>query len=170
MFSVSTDELILGDMIEVRKNERIMDLCSGNGVIPLLLAAKCNQKIEAIEIQDQLVEMARRSFVHNSLDERLTMYLMDLNNVYDPFKPSQYTLVTCNPPYFKVNQLNQHQKEAHKIARHEVMCDFTDCVKAARHLLKEGGRFIVVHRADRLMDVFTEMRNAKIEHMNLTFV
>ena len=90
--------------------------------------------------------MARRSFVHNSLDERLTMYLMDLNNVYDTFKPSQYTLVTCNPPYFKVNQLNQHQKEAHKIARHEVMCDFTDCVKAARHLLKEGGRFIVVHR------------------------
>ena len=88
-----------------------MDLCSGNGVIPLLLAAKCNQKIEAIEIQDQLVEMARRSFVHNSLDERLTMYLMDLNNVYDTFKPSQYTLVTCNPPYFKVNQLNQHHQK-----------------------------------------------------------
>ena len=107
----STDALLLGHLTEVRKNDRIMDLCSGNGVIPLLLAAKCNQKIEAIEIQDQLVEMARRSFVHNSLDERLTMYLMDLNNVYDTFKPSQYTLVTCNPPYFKVNQLNQHQKK-----------------------------------------------------------
>ncbi|MCE3315521.1 SAM-dependent methyltransferase, partial [Staphylococcus aureus] len=62
------------------------------------------------------------------------------------------------------------QKEAHKIARHEVMCDFTDCVKAARHLLKEGGRFIVVHRADRLMDVLTEMRNSKIEPKKLTFV
>ena len=110
VFSFSTDALLLGHLTEVRKNDRIMDLCSGNGVIPLLLAAKCNQKIEAIEIQDQLVEMARRSFVHNSLDERLTMYLMDLNNVYDTFKPSQYTLVTCNPPYFKVNQLNQHQK------------------------------------------------------------
>ncbi|AKL93303.1 tRNA1(Val) (adenine(37)-N6)-methyltransferase [Staphylococcus capitis] len=170
VFSFSTDALLLGHLTEVRKNDRIMDLCSGNGVIPLLLAAKCNQKIEAIEIQDQLVEMARRSFVHNSLDERLTMYLMDLNNVYDTFKPSQYTLVTCNPPYFKVNQLNQHQKEAHKIARHEVMCDFTDCVKAARHLLREGGRFIVVHRADRLMDVLTEMRNGKIEPKKLTFV
>ena len=100
VFSFSTDALLLGHLIEVRKNDRIMDLCSGNGVIPLLLAAKCNQKIEAIEIQDQLVEMARRSFVHNSLDERLTMYLMDLNNVYDTFNPSQYTLVTCNPPYF----------------------------------------------------------------------
>ena len=147
-----------------------MDLCSGNGVIPLLLAAKCNQKIEAIEIQDQLVEMARRSFVHNSLDERLTMYLMDLNNVYDTFKPSQYTLVTCNPPYFKSESTESTSKEAHKIARHEVMCDFTDCVKAARHLLKEGGRFIVVHRADRLMDVLTEMRNGKIEPKKLTFV
>ena len=112
VFSFSTDALLLGYLTEVRKNDRIMDLCSGNGVIPLLLAAKCNQDIEGIEIQSQLVDMARRSFERNDLEERLTMHLMDLNNVYDTFKPSQYTLVTCNPPYFKMNQLNQHQKEA----------------------------------------------------------
>lgn len=170
VFSFSTDALLLGYMTEVRKNDRIMDLCSGNGVIPLLLAAKCSQHIEGIEIQNQLVDMARRSFELNDLGGRLTMHLMDLNTVNKTFKPSQYTLVTCNPPYFKINQVNQHQKEAHKIARHEVMCDFRDCVRAARHLLKEGGRFIVVHRAERLMDVLTEMRNGKIEPKKLTFV
>ena len=93
VFSFSTDALLLGYLTEVRKNDRIMDLCSGNGVIPLLLAAKCNQDIEGIEIQSQLVDMARRSFERNDLEERLTMHLMDLNNVYDTFKPSQYTLL-----------------------------------------------------------------------------
>ena len=83
VFSFSTDALLLGYLTEVRKNDRIMDLCSGNGVIPLLLAAKCNQDIEGIEIQSQLVDMARRSFERNDLEERLTMHLMDLNNVYD---------------------------------------------------------------------------------------
>ncbi|MGX0911949.1 tRNA1(Val) (adenine(37)-N6)-methyltransferase [Staphylococcus caprae] len=170
VFSFSTDTLLLGYLTEVRKNDRIMDLCSGNGVIPLLLAAKCNQDIEGIEIQSQLVDMARRSFERNDLEERLTMHLMDLNNVYDTFKPSQYTLVTCNPPYFKMNQLNQHQKEAHKIARHEVKCNLADCVKSARHLLKEGGRLVLVHRAERLMDVLNEMRNAKIEPKKLSFI
>ena len=170
VFSFSTDALLLGHLTEVRKNDKIIDLCSGNGVIPLLLSAKCTQSIEGIEVQPQLVDMARRSFVLNQLDSKLTMHLMDLKTVNRTFKPSQYTLVTCNPPYFKMNQLNQHQIEAHKIARHEVMCDLKDCVVAVKHVLKEGGRFIIVHRAERLMDVLTEMRSAKIEPKRLTLV
>ncbi|PTE68229.1 SAM-dependent methyltransferase [Staphylococcus devriesei] len=163
VFSFSTDALLLGHFTEVRKNDRILDLCAGNGVISLLLSAKGQQAIESIEIQEQLVDMARRSYEYNHLTDRLHMHHMDLKEVYRTFKPSQYTLVTCNPPYFKTNQLNQHQKEAHKIARHEVMCSLEDCMLAARHLLKQGGRLMMVHRADRLMDVLTEMRRANIE-------
>jgi methyltransferase len=69
-----------------------------------------------------------------------------------------------------MNQNHQHQKEAHKIARHEIMCNLKDCIEAARHLLKEGGRFIMVHRAERLMDVLTELRHGKIEPKALTLV
>ncbi|OMG44531.1 SAM-dependent methyltransferase, partial [Paenibacillus macerans] len=123
VFSFSTDALLLGYLTEVRKNDKVMDLCSGNGVIPLLLAAKSTQPIEGIEIQEQLVSMARRSFKLNDLNDRLTMHHMDLKDVYQTFQPAQYTLVTCNPPYFKMNQNHQHQKEAHKIARHEIMCN-----------------------------------------------
>ena len=107
--------------------------------------------------------MARRSFEYNDLTNRLLIHHMDLKDVYQNFKPSQYTLVTCNPPYFKSNQRHQHQKEAHKIARHEIMCTLEDCMLAARHLLKQGGRLMMVHRAERLMDVLTEMRKASIE-------
>ena len=147
----------------MRKNDKILDLCAGNGVIALLLSAKGSQTIESIEIQEQLADMARRSFEYNDLTNRLLIHHMDLKDVYQNFKPSQYTLVTCNPPYFKSNQRHQHQKEAHKIARHEIMCTLEDCMLAARHLLKQGGRLMMVHRAERLMDVLTEMRKASIE-------
>lgn len=163
VFSFSTDALLLGHFTHIRKNDKVLDLCSGNGILPLLLSYKSSQKIEGIEIQAQLVDMARRSFQYNQLEHRLIMHHMDLKEVIQHFKPSQYSLVTCNPPYFKINQSHQHRLEAHKIARHEVMCTLGDCTQAARHLLKEGGRFIIVHRADRMMDVLTEMRNANIE-------
>ena len=110
VFSFSTDALLLGHFTEVRKNDKILDLCAGNGVIALLLSAKGSQTIESIEIQEQLADMARRSFEYNDLTNRLLMHHMDLKDVYQNFKPSQYTLVTCNPPYFKSNQRHQHQK------------------------------------------------------------
>ncbi len=75
--------------------------------------------------QKTLVDMARRTFQFNDVDEYITMHHMDLKNVTKVFKPSQYTLM-CNPPYFKENQQHQHQKEAHKIARHEIMCTLED--------------------------------------------
>ncbi|UDI79144.1 tRNA1(Val) (adenine(37)-N6)-methyltransferase [Staphylococcus taiwanensis] len=170
VFSFSTDALLLAHFTKVRKNDKVLDLCAGNGVIALLLSAKGSQQIESIEIQEQLVGMAERSFKYNHLNERLYMHHMDLKEVTKRFKPSQYTLVTCNPPYFKNNQLHQHQKEAHKIARHEVKCTLEDCMLAARHLLKQGGRLMMVHRADRLMDVLTEMRKANIEPKRVVFI
>lgn len=170
VFSFSTDALLLAHYTTVRKNDKVMDLCSGNGVIPLLLSAKSTQSIEGIEIQSQLVDMAERSYHYNQLSDRLTMHHMDLREVATHFKPAQYSLITCNPPYFKMNQQHQHHKEAHKIARHEVMCTLDDCCKAARHLLKEGGRFIMVHRADRLMDVLTTMRQYRLEPKRLTLI
>lgn len=100
VFSFSTDALLLGHFTEVRKNDKILDLCAGNGVISLLLSAKGTQMIESVEIQEKLVDMARRSYAYNQLEDRLKMHHLDLKEVYHNFKPSQYTLVTCNPPLF----------------------------------------------------------------------
>lgn len=170
VFSFSTDALLLGHFTHLRKNDKVMDLCSGNGVIPLLLSHKGKHLIDAIEIQSRLADMAQRSIQHNHLESRIKMYEMDLRNVKTTFKPSSYTVVTCNPPYFKTTQTNQHQKEAHKIARHEVMCTLADCVSAANHLLKQGGRLVMVHRAERLMDLLTEFRTHHIEPKQLIMV
>lgn len=170
VFSFSTDALLLGHFTQLRKRDKVMDLCSGNGVIPLLLSDKGNHTIDAIEIQPQLVDMAERSIRHNHLETRIQMYEMDLRHVQQYFQPSSYNVVTCNPPYFKTIQTHQHQKEAHKIARHEVMCTLADCVNAAKHLLKQGGRFVMVHRAERLMDVLFEFRQHRLEPKKLTMV
>lgn len=163
VFSFSTDALLLGHFTPALKKGKIMDLCSGNGIIPLLLSYKSHVPIEAVEIQHELVDMARRSVMHNGLEQQITIHEMDLKDAGMHFTPSQYTLVTCNPPYFRGNQSFQHLKEAHRIARHEVMCSLDDCVTAARHLLKEGGRLMMVHRADRLVDCMTAMRECGIE-------
>ena len=106
--------------------------------------------------------MARRSFEYNDLTNRLLIHHMDLKDVYQNFKPSQYTLVTCNPPYFKSNQRHQHQKEAHKIARHEIMCTLEDCMLATSSIKARWSAYDG-SSSERLMDVLTEMRKASIE-------
>ncbi|HCT0421108.1 tRNA1(Val) (adenine(37)-N6)-methyltransferase [Staphylococcus pseudintermedius] len=172
VFSFSTDALLLGHFTEVRKRDRILDMCAGNGVIPLLLSDKGNNVITGVEIQPQLVNMAVRSVQYNHLEDRITMVEMDINALIQAYSPAQFDLITCNPPYFKANQTNQHQLEAHKIARHEIYCTLDDCLRVSNHLLKEGGRVVMVHRAERMLDLFESMRHYRIEpkrlHMNFS--
>ena len=104
-----------------------MDLCSGNGVIPLLLSHKGNQFIEGIEIQEQLVHMAK-SIAHNHLTDRIHMYHMDL-------KQTSYSIVLLHAILLILKSINNFN------IRHEIMCTLDDCCFEARHLLKEGGRF-----------------------------
>ncbi|HEC2160376.1 TPA: tRNA1(Val) (adenine(37)-N6)-methyltransferase [Staphylococcus delphini] len=170
VFSFSTDALLLGHFTEVRKRDRILDMCAGNGVIPLLLSDKGNNVITGVEIQPQLVNMAERSILYNHLEDRITMVEMDINSLVQAYAPAQFDLITCNPPYFKANQTNQHQLEAHKIARHEIFCTLNDCLRVSNHLLKEGGRIVMVHRAERMLDLFESMRHYRIEPKRLHMI
>ncbi|EIM5204565.1 tRNA1(Val) (adenine(37)-N6)-methyltransferase [Staphylococcus pseudintermedius] len=170
VFSFSTDALLLGHFTEVRKRDRILDMCAGNGVIPLLLSDKGNNVITGVEIQPQLVNMAVRSVQYNHLEDRITMVEMDINALIQAYSPAQFDLITCNPPYFKANQTNQHQLEAHKIARHEIYCTLDDCLRVSNHLLKEGGRVVMVHRAERMRDLFESMRHYRIEPKRLHMI
>ncbi|EKH7733244.1 tRNA1(Val) (adenine(37)-N6)-methyltransferase [Staphylococcus pseudintermedius] len=170
VFSFSTDALLLGHFTEVRKRDRILDMCAGNGVIPLLLSDKGNNVITGVEIQPQLVNMAVRSVQYNHLEDRITMVEMDINALIQAYSPAQFDLITCNPPYFKANQTNQHQLEAYKIARHEIYCTLDDCLRVSNHLLKEGGRVVMVHRAERMLDLFESMRHYRIEPKRLHMI
>lgn len=153
VFSFSVDALLLANFTKISRQDRtIMDLCSGNGVVPMLLSHRTALPIDAVEIQEQLVDMAKRSFELNDKAGQLAMYNIDIKNIKEHFKHSTYDVITVNPPYF-TNDQPLKVLGPHSIARHEVMIDLEGVVKAARYLIKNKGRLYMVHRAERSAEV-----------------
>ncbi|WP_462421819.1 tRNA1(Val) (adenine(37)-N6)-methyltransferase [Salinicoccus sp. Marseille-QA3877] len=153
VFSFSVDALLLADFTKITKRDRtVMDLCSGNGIIPLILSRRTELPIDAVEIQEVLVDMAERSFELNEKSAQLSMHNIDIKNIKSHFKHSSYDVITVNPPYF-TNDQPLKTLGPHSIARHEVMIDLEGIITAARYLIKNKGRLYMVHRAERSEEV-----------------
>lgn len=158
-FSFSVDALLLGNFVKVTKRDKkIMDLCSGNGIIPLLLSHRVSQPIDAVEIQELLADMAIRSIEMNNKTDQITMYNLDIKEIKSSMKHSTYDVITVNPPYFTNNQPLKH-KGPQSIARHELHIDLKGIVEACRYLITNKGKLYMVHRAERSSEVFTELHN-----------
>lgn len=159
VFSFSVDALLLGNFTKISKRDKkIMDLCSGNGIIPMLLSHRTKLPIDAAEVQEQLVSMAKRSFDMNDKSEQLSIYKMDINDIKEHFEHSTYDVITVNPPYF-TNDQPLKVLGPHSIARHEVMINLEGVVRAARYLVKNKGRLYMVHRAERSAEVIFCLMN-----------
>lgn len=172
VFSFSLDAVLLANFAGIpRKKGKILDLCTGNGVIPLMLARKTKAKITGIEIQDRLVDMAERSVRYNGLDEQISIIHEDLNKLQPLLGHSQFDAVTCNPPYFKTTALQERNKNKHfLIARHEVYCTLEDVMRACKLHVRPGGRVSFVHRPGRMIDLLTLSRKYRLEPKRIQFV
>jgi tRNA1Val (adenine37-N6)-methyltransferase len=163
-FKFGIDAVLLSDFACIKTKHRVMDLCTGTGIVPFLIYGKYNpQSVYGLEIQEDMIDMAERSVKLNSLEERVFFLNEDLKNIEFLKKLEKFDVVTVNPPY-KLNSagiLNPNDKLA--IARHEILCNLEDVISAARVLLKDNGRLFMVHRPERLADIFTLMRKYKIE-------
>ncbi|MEY8561429.1 tRNA1(Val) (adenine(37)-N6)-methyltransferase [Jeotgalicoccus halotolerans] len=158
-FSFSVDALLLANFVKINKRDnRIMDLCSGNGIIPLLLSSRAAKPIDAVEIQSLLADMAERSIDMNGKSDQITMYNADIKSLKTSMKHSSYDVITVNPPYFTSNQPLK-DKGPQSIARHELHIDLKGIVEACRYLITNKGRLYMVHRAERSAEVFTELHN-----------
>lgn len=170
-FKFGVDAVLLSDFANVKKKHRAIDLCTGTGIIPFLLYGKYEPtEIYGLEIQEDMVEMATRSTKLNSLEEKIVFINEDLKNIEYLKKLEKFDVVTVNPPY-KLNNagiINPSDKLA--IARHEVLCNLEDVISASRILLKDNGRMFMVHRPERLADIFTLMRKYKIEPKRVKMV
>lgn len=170
-FKFGVDAVLLSDFANVKKKHRVIDLCTGTGIIPFLLYGKYEPtEIYGLEIQDDMVEMATRSTKLNSLEEKIVFVNEDLKNIEYLKRLEKFDVVTVNPPY-KLNNagiINNSDKLA--IARHEVLCNLEDVISASRILLKDNGRMFMVHRPERLADIFTLMRKYKIEPKRVKMV
>src|SRR5699024_10077456 len=172
VFSFSLDALLLAHFVHVPiKKGDILDLCSGNGVIPLLLSRRTNAQITGVEIQERLANMAERSVSYNELSTQIEIIHGDLKDMQHVFGHSRFDVITCNPPYFNTPAESEHNKNDYlTIARHEVLCTLEDVVKACKLHVRPGGKVAIVHRPGRLVDLLTLFRMYNIEPKSLQFV
>ncbi len=172
VFSFSLDAVLLARFtyVPIQKGN-LLDLCSGNGVIPLFLSLRTKGTITGVEIQERLYNMAVRSIEYNGLSDRLHMIHGDIKAMPKQLGYGKFDVVTCNPPYFITpshEEINENEHLA--IARHEILCTLEDAVNAASQLVRQGGKVSFVHRSGRLIDMITLMRKYKLEPKRLQFV
>lgn len=171
LFCFGTDSVLLTDFVRASKGATLVDLCTGNGIIPVLLSAKTKAKrIVGIELLKESFDLANENAEINNLTDRVSFINDDLKNWKNHFADGEADVVTCNPPYMKVGAGFQNPHDRLACARHEIFAALDDVTKAAAGLLKFGGYFYMVHRADRLCDVLCSMRAVNIEPKRLAFV
>lgn len=171
-FAFSLDAVLLANFASVPiKRGNILDLCTGNGAIPLLLSKRTKAKITGVEIQERIFSMAERSITLNNLDDQLHVIHGDLKEMQPVLGQSTFDVVTCNPPYFRSpNKTEHNENEFLTIARHEVYCTLEDVVRACKLHVRPGGKVAMVHRPGRLVDIIALFRQHKLEPKRIQFV
>ncbi len=168
-FNFSIDSLLISEFLNISKNTKtIVDLGTGNAVIPLFLSKKLNTKfikIYGMEIQEVSYKLALRNIHINNLDEKIHIINDDMKNYLKYFNKGSIDIVLSNPPFFKVNKGSNffNKKNTLSIARHEIKIKLEDIIDIAHNLLKDRGHFYLVHRADRLADILTLLRDNSLE-------
>jgi len=154
-FKFSLDSILLAEYVKISKRTKnILDLCTGNASVPMILSTKTDAKIECCEIQDKIYNLAIESIKYNNLSEQITIYNCDVKNIDTYVNGKKYDIITCNPPYFKVldeDHINIVDELA--IARHEIKITLEDIFSIASSHLNDKGEFYLVHRANRLDEI-----------------
>ena len=167
-FKFSIDSILLAEFIKIKDNMKILDMCTGNAPIPMILTAKNNNlNITAVELQSDIYDLARKSIEINKLDniKLVNCDIKDFNNA------EKYDSVICNPPYFKVNEQSQLSANPIKrIARHEIKINLKEIIECAYNHLNDKGTFYLVHRSERLVEVINLLENKHLGIRRMAFI
>ncbi len=164
-FKFSLDSILLAEYIKCKDSDKVLDMCTGNAPVPLILSTKTKANIVAFEIQKDIFYLAEASIKENGLNSQIKVINDDIKNISEYFEMEYFDVITCNPPYFKTNEDGYINKNDYlTIARHEVMITLEDIFALAFKYLKNNGAFYLVHRANRLDDI---MYLARINRLNV---
>lgn len=170
-FCFGMDAVLLSGFAHVKKNETVLDLGTGTGIIPILLEAKTEgSHFTGLEIQPESADMAARSVQYNHLEEKVSIVEGDIKDASKIFGASSFDVITTNPPYMIGQHGLQNEADAKAIARHEVCCTLDDILRESARILKPGGRFYMVHRPFRLAEIFSKMVKYRIEPKRMQLV
>lgn len=171
LFCFGTDSVLLSDFAKAKPKDTVVDLCTGNGIIPILMSAKTKaKKFYGVELQTCSFNLCKENIILNSLYDRMEVINADIKDVLLHFKSGSVDVVTCNPPYMNAGAGFLNPDDSLAIARHEIKTDLAGVIEATASILKFGGHFYMVHRADRLCDIVSTMRAKNIEPKRIAFV
>ena len=171
-FCFGIDSVLLSDFAKnIRNNSVVLDLGTGTGIIPILLCGKTKlKKIVGVEVQEEVADMAKRSAKLNNLEDKFEIInknILELKSIYDA---NSFDVIVTNPPYKKINTGIKNENEKKLISRHEILANLEDFISVSSRLLKYKGEFYMVHRPERLSDIFFYMRKYKIEPKEIRMV
>lgn len=171
-FCFGVDAVLLSDYCRsIKDNSLIFEIGTGNGIIPILLSAKIKfKKIYSIEIQKELFNLAKRNVELNNLENNIELINDDINNIEKYFGKNTFDAVFTNPPYKKKGSGITNDNKYIEIAKHEITCSLENIIQKSNYLLKPSGKFFMIHRPDRLIDICYLMRKYIIEPKRIQFV
>lgn len=170
-FCFGMDAVLLSGFTFVKEGEQVLDLGTGTGIIPLLLSAKTRGKhFSALEIQEEIADMAARSVSLNHLEEKIKIVKGDIKEASRIFGAASFDVVTTNPPYMNDSHGLKNPAEIKAVSRHEVLCTLEDVVREGAKVLKPGGRMYMVHRPHRLIEILETMTKYRLEPKRMKFV
>ena len=172
MFCFSLDSVLLANFVTINKKTfNILDIGCGNGPIPLILSTRTKSNITGVEIQKDVYNLAVKSVKYNNCDKQIKIINDDINILYKKLESDSFDTITCNPPYFKINEFTKQNISRYKrIARHEIYLDIERLCLIARKLLKNNGNIAIVHRTNRLIDIIDIMKKNNIEPKKIQFI
>ncbi len=170
-YCFTTDSVLLANFVKCKPSDKVIELCSGSGVISMLLCVKNNLKhIDMVEIQNDLFDMSKRSVEYNDLQDKIFAHNMPLQIASKTLGSEIYDVVVSNPPYYKIVGAQTNESENRSIARHEIEMNLSDLVVEAKKLLKYGGKAYFIHRADRIDEIINELINNNLNPKILQFI
>lgn len=170
-FCFGMDAVLLSGYAKVLPGEKVLDLGTGTGIIPILLEAKTPGKhFTGLEIQEESADMARRSVTMNRQEDKVDIVVGDIKEASALFGLASFDVVTSNPPYMNDHHGIKNPEQAKAIARHEILCSLEDVIREASRLLRPNGRFYLVHRPFRLVEIIKTLTDYKLEPKRMKLV
>lgn len=171
-FCFGIDSILLSDFAKnIKHNSKVIDLGTGTGIIATLLCAKTElSKVVGVEVQEEVCKMANKSIMLNNLENKFEIINENILNLKKIYEKSSFDVVVTNPPYKKINTGIINDRDEKMISRHEIKANLEDFIDISTYLLKDKGKFFMVHRPERLVDIFSKMRENKLEPKRIRFV
>ena len=155
----------------LKNNMKIIDFCTGNAPIPIILSTLTDSNIIGVELQKEIYNLAVQSIKINNLEDRITLLNMNVLDIFNVYETDSFDLITCNPPYFKVNEFsNLNNNMIKSIARHEIEIKLEDICRISKKLLKNNGSLVLVHRTDRLSEIINMLLKYNLQPKRIRFL